>query len=152
MWVKTAGQLPQFYTLANGPRDTLPHINPPGITPGTYAVQVTFAWIGNKLLITPVAGPVDIQVYGRFNLQRLVKDEDKLILYPGMTAMLTYSACALTGVERTNPAILEGYATRAIAMIDNAVADLIRQTQKTPRRIAKLGGGQGGSAWGWGSW
>lgn len=150
MWVKTAGVLPGYYTLAAGPRDTLPHVNPPGITPGTYSVQVTFAWIGNKLFITPVAGPIDIQVYGRFNAPPLVKDTDQLVLYPSMTAVLAYCAAALTGVERSNVTILQGYAERGIAMVDNIVADIIRQCQKNPRRLAKMGG-QGGCAWGWGS-
>jgi hypothetical protein len=150
MWVKTSGQLPQYYTQAYGPRDTLPHVNPPGITPGTYAVQVTFAWIGNKLVITPVAGPIDIQLYARFNPPRLVSDSDVLVIYGDMTDTLAYSACSLMGVERTNPAILQGYAERAIASIDNIVADIIRQCQKNPRRLAKMGG-QGGTAWGWGS-
>jgi hypothetical protein len=146
LWVKSAGQLPQYYTLARGPRDTLPHINPPGITPGTYAVQVTFAWIGNKLMITPIAGPVDIQVYGRFNVPRLVSDTDDLLLYGDMTDTLAFAACSLMGVERTNPAILDGY--NPAADIDNIVADLIRQQQKTARRLAKMGG-CGGTSWGW---
>ena len=150
MWVKTAGQLPQYYTQAWGPRDTLPHVNPPGITPGTYAVQVTFAWIGNKLAITPVAGPIDVQVYGRFNPPRLVGDDDVLVIYDDMTDTLAFAATALAGVERTNPAILQGYGTEAIAGVDNIVADIIRQCQRNPRRLAKMGG-QGGSAYGWGS-
>ena len=150
MWVKTAGQLPQYYTPARGPRDTLPHVNPPGITPGTYAVVVTFAWIGNQLSITPVAGPIDIQVYGRFNAPRLAQDEDVLVLYGDMTDTLAYAACSLMGVERTNPAILQGYIERAIAGVDNIVADIIRQTQKNPRRLATIGG-HGGTCWGWGS-
>ena len=149
MWVKTAGQLPQYYTLARGPRETLPHVNPPGITPGTYAVQVTFSWIGNKLLITPVAGPIDIQVYGRFNPPPLVDDNDQLVLYPRMTACLAYCAAALTGVERSNVTILQGYAERGAAMVDNIVADVVRQSQGNPRRVARMGG-CGGSSWGWG--
>lgn len=149
MWVKTAGQLPQFYTPARGPRDTLPHVNPPGITPGTYAVQVTFAWIGNRLSITPVAGPIDIQVYGRFNPPRLQADEDVLVLYDDMTDTLAYAACSLMGVERTNPQILAGYIERATASVDNIVADIIRQCQKTPRRLAQVGG-RGGTIYGWG--
>jgi hypothetical protein len=148
LWVKTAGQLPQYYTRAKGPRDTLPHVNPPGISPGTYAVQVTFAWIGNKLSITPVAGPIDIQVYGRFNAARLQQDTDVLVLHGDMTDTLAFAACSLMGVERTNPAILEGYSQEAIAGIDNIVADIIRQSQREPRRLAKLGGG-GGTHWGW---
>jgi hypothetical protein len=148
MWVKTAGQLPQYYTLASGPRDTLPHVNPPGITPGTYAVQVTFCWMGNRLSMTPVAGPVDVQVYGRFNPPRLVDVNDELVLYNDMTAPLAYFACALMGVERTNPAILAGYIDRATASVDNIVADIMRQCQKNPRRLAKMGG-QGGTCWGW---
>lgn len=150
MWVKTAGQLPQFYTQARGPRDTLPHVNPPGITPGTYAVVVTFAWIGNKLSMTPVAGPIDIQVYGRFNLRPLQADEDELVLYGDMTDTLAYAACAIAGIERTNATILQGYAELATAGIDNIVADVIRQCQKNPRRFAAIGG-SGGSSWGWGS-
>src|ERR1700677_1587483 len=56
MWTKRAGALPGCYTLANGPRDTLPHVNPPGITPSNNSIRVTWAWIGNKLSITPVNG------------------------------------------------------------------------------------------------
>ena len=147
LWVKTAGQLPQYYTLAKGPRDTLPHINPPGITPGTYAVQVTSAWIGNKLSITPVAGAIDVQVYGRFDAPRLVADTDNLVLYGNMTGTLANIACAYMGVERTNPAILQGYLTAGMAGVDNIVADIIRQSQREPRRLAKMGGG--GTCWGW---
>lgn len=151
LWVKTAGQLPQYYTLAIGPRDNLPFVNPPGITPGTYCVQVTFAWIGNKLYITPVAGPIDIQVYGRFNPPRLVQDTDNLVLYGDMTDTLAYAACGLMGVERANPAVLEGYAARAVAGVDNIVADVIRQSQGNSRRLGKMGGqGNSSNACGWG--
>lgn len=148
LWVKTSGQLPQYYTPARGPRDTLPHVNPPGVTPGTYAVIVTFAWIGNQLTITPVAGPVDIQVYGRFNPPRLVKDEDALLIDPDMTDTLAYCACGLFGVEKANPTVLEGYATRGMAGVDNITASIILQTQKNPRRLATMGG-RGGTCWGW---
>lgn len=152
MWVKTAGQLPQFYTPAWGPRDTLPFVNPPGITPGTFSVQVTFAWIGNKLSITPVAGPIDIQLYGRFNPPRLQADEDPLLLADDLTDTLAFAASALAGVERANPAVLQGYAQEATNGIDNIIADIIRQCQKNPRRLAKLGGarGSGGTFFGWG--
>ena len=94
LWVKTAGSLPQYYTMARGPRDTLPHVNPPGITPGTYAVQVTFAWIGNKLAITPVAGAIDIPVYGRFNPPPLQAMDDELVIYPDLTGPLAYATCS----------------------------------------------------------
>lgn len=149
LWVKSAGQLPQYYTEARGPRDTLPHVNPPGITPGTYGVQVTFAWIGNRLSITPVAGPIDIQVYGRFNPPRLQQDSDALVLDGNMTGTLAYCACALTGVERSNATVLAGYAERGAASVDNIVASIILQCQKNPRRLAKMGG-RGGDNWGWG--
>lgn len=148
LWTKTAGALPGYYRDAAGPRDTLPFVNPPGILPGQYASVVTFAWLGNRLSITPVAGPIDIQVYGRFNPPRLQSDDDVLVLYGDMTDTLAYAACALIGVERTNPAILTGYIERASASVDNIVADIIRQTQKNARRLAKMGG-CGGSYWGW---
>lgn len=151
MWVKSAGALPAFYTPARL-RETLPHVNPPGIPPANYAVVVTWAWIGNVLSITPVAGPIDIQLYGRFNPPPLVKDTDNLVLYPRLTAALTYAASALTGVERSNPQVLLGYATRGEAMVDNILADIIRQQQGNPRRLAKMAGQGwgGGSCWGYG--
>jgi hypothetical protein len=152
LWVKSAGNPPQYYSLGRGPRDTLPHVNPPGITPGSAlgGSTVTWAWIGNVLQITPVAGAIDMQVYGRFNPPPLVQDTQALVLYPRLTACLAYSSCALMGVERTNPAILEGYAARGEAMTDNIAADLIKQAQANPRRFAKIGG-CGGSGWGYGS-
>lgn len=151
MWTKTAGALPCYYTQANGPRDTLPNtINPPGLIPGNFATVVTFAWIGNRLSITMVAGAIDIQLYARFNPPRLQKDEDPLLLYPNMTAALAYSTCAIMGVERSNPAVLQGYAIAAQADIDNIVADIIRQCQRNPRRLASMGG-RGGTCYGWGS-
>lgn len=143
IWTKSAGQLPSFYREARGPRETLPHVNPPGITSLSYAGRVDFVWIGNKLAITPVAGPIDIQLYGRFNPPPLVKDSDYLVLYPRLTAALVYAASALTGIERTNPQVLQGYATRAEAMLDNIIADIVKQTQKIPRRPSQMGG------WGW---
>lgn len=150
LWVKTAGALPQYYTAAIGPRDTLPHVNPPGITPGSYAVQVTFTWLGNKLYITPVAGAIDVQVYGRFNPPRLQADTDALVLYDDMTDTLAYMAMSLMGVERSNPMVLQGYIDQANAGVDNIVADLIRQGQKNARRLAKMGSGNGQAAWGFG--
>lgn len=149
MWAKSAGTLPQYYQPAVGPRDTLPHVNPPGVTPGTPTVQVTFAWLGNKLSITPVAGAIDIQVYGRFNPPRLQKSTDQLLLASNMSFTLAYFSCALMGVERTNPAILAGYVEQGNAGVDNIVADIIRQSQKQPRRVGKIGG-QGGTYFGWG--
>lgn len=146
--VKTAGALPQYYTTANGPRDTLPNVNPPGITPGTYAVQVTWAWIGNQLSITPVAGPIDIQVYGRCNPPRLQADNDRLVLYDDMTDTLAYSAMSLMSVERSNPTVMQGYIERATAGVDNIVADIIRQAQGNPRRLGKIGG-TSVCGWGW---
>jgi hypothetical protein len=95
-----------------------------------------------------VAGKIDIQVYGRVNVPRLVSDTDELVLYGDMTDTLAYYACALMGVERTNPSILQGYASEGQAGVDNIVADVIRQTQKVSRRLAKMGG-HGGTAWGW---
>lgn len=151
LWVKTAGQLPQYYTLARGPRDTLPLTNPPGVTPGTYAVVVTFAWIGNKLMITPVAGPVDIRVYGRFNPPRLQKDEDELVIYGDMTDTLAAAAIAWTGIERSNTTILAGAENQAVAGVDNIVADLIRQSQREPRRTAVMCSTDRGGTWGFGN-
>lgn len=151
VWVKVAGALPQYYTEAWGPRDTLPHTQPAGVQPGNFSVVVTWTWIGNKLFITPVAGPIDVQVYGRFNPSRLQKDEDKLLLYPDMTDTLAYASCGLFGVERANPQILQGYAERAIAGVDNIVADIVRQSQGVPRRTAKMGNGRGAGWCGWGS-
>jgi len=150
MWVKTAGALPQFYTEAYGPRDTLPHVQPPGITPGNYAVIVTYAWIGYKLSITPVAGPTDIQVYGRFDPPPLQKDEDQLMLYPRMTMVLASATLAWTGIERSNTTIFAGAEQQAVAGVDNIVADIIRQCQKNPRRLAKMGNSTGSGWYGWG--
>lgn len=149
LWVKTAGALPRYYTSANGPRDTLPHVNPPGITPGSYATIVTFTWMGKKLSITPVAGAIDIQVYGRFDPPRLVKDSDDLLLYGDMTDTLSFAALSLSGVERSNLATLEGYSQAGIADIDNIIADIMRQCEKNPRRLGKMGG-CGGTSYGWG--
>jgi hypothetical protein len=150
MWVKTAGAPPQYYAEARGPRDTLSHVAPPGIQPGTFSTIVTWTWMGNKLLMTPVAGALDIQVYGRFNPPRLQKDEDVLLLYDDMTDTLAASACAMTGIERSNPEILKGWALLGESGVDDIVASIILQTQRNPRRLARLGG-SGGSAWGWGS-
>jgi hypothetical protein len=149
LWAKTTGALPQYWTRCNGPIDNLPFVNPPGITPGSFSTTMFWTWLGNQLLVTPVASAIDIQVYGRFDPPPLQKDEDKLLLYPRMTAALAYSASALTAVERSNPQILQGYAVRGEAMVDNIVADIIKQTQRYPRRLAKMGGSNG-NFWGWG--
>ena len=151
IWVKAAGALPQYYVPVRGPKDYFSHVNPPGIPVGTYGVVLEFAWIGGKLFITPASAAIDVQVYGRFNAPPLVDDNDRLVLYPRMTACLAYAASALTGVERSNTTILQGYADRGTAMVDNIVADLIRQTQGNPRRAGRMGnGGAGWSGYGWG--
>jgi hypothetical protein len=148
MWVKTAGSLPQYYTEAYGPRDTIPHVNPPGITPGNYATRVTIAWIGEKLFMTPVAGATDLQLYGRFNPPRLVKDTDRLVLYNNLTACLASQTAAFTGIERSNPAKLEGWAEECIGLRDNIVANIIKFSSREMRRLGRMGG-QGGTSWGW---
>ena len=150
LWVKAAGALPQYYVPVRGPKDYLPHVNPPGLPVGTYGVILEWAWIGGKLFVTAASAPIDIQVYGRFNAPPLIDANDKLVLYPRLTAPLAYTASALTGVERSNTTILQGYAERGSAMVDNIVADLIRQTQGNQRRPARMGrGGEGWSGFGW---
>ena len=116
-------------------------------------MQTYFAWIGNQLSVTPVSGPIDIQVYGRFNPPPLQSLDDVMVIYPDLTGPMAYVTCALMGVERSNPAVLTGYIERGGATVDNVVADLILQQQKNPRRLAKLGGGYGcgnSGIWGWG--
>jgi hypothetical protein len=154
IWAKAAGALPQYYQLARGPKDYLPNINPPGIPIGTYAVVIEWTWLGNNLCITPIAGPIDIKVYGRFNPPRLQDDNDRLVLYKDMTSTLVAATCAWTGIERSNTTILQGCQEQAQRGVDNIVADLIRQTQGNQRRPGRMGrGGFGGCGWGWsGSW
>jgi hypothetical protein len=148
LWVKMAGQLPAYYSEARGPRDTLPHGNPPGVTPGFFSPRVTWAWIGNKISITPVAGAIDAQLYGRFNPPPLQQDTDPLVIYPKATAPVAYATASLVGVERSNPQVLQGYIERAQATVDNIIADIIRQSQGNPRRLGTIGGSYG-NGWGW---
>jgi hypothetical protein len=151
LWVKTAGQPPQWYTAARGPVDVLPNVQPPGITPGWNQTRVSFVWMGQQLSITPVNGPIDVKVYGRFNPPPLQKDEDVLVVYSKMSETTAVAAAAVAGVERSNPAVLAGYAEMAIAGLDDIIADIIRQTQRNPRRLGRMGGhsGYGGGYWFW---
>lgn len=148
LWTKTANAPQQYYTPARGPLDILPNIEPPGITPGSFSVRVSFAWMGNALTILPVNGPIDLKVYGRFNPPPLQKLEDVLVPYPAMSDVTALAAAALAGVERSNPAVLAGYELAATAGMDNIIADLIIQTQRNPRRVGKLAS-MGGGSWFW---
>lgn len=152
LWVKPAGALPQYFVPVRGPKDFLPNVNPPGLPVGTYGVILEWAWIGNVLLITPASAPIDIQVYGRCNPPRLVDDTDKLVIAKNMTHALAAATLAWSGIERSNTTIFQGAENRAIAGVDNIVADLTRQTQGNQRRPARMGrGGEGWCGYGWGT-
>jgi hypothetical protein len=147
VWWKPAGQPPNWYRQMN-PKETLPFVAAPGISSNFIGSAVCFTWRGNQLTITPMAQPVDIMVDGRFNPPPLIDDKQILVVSPDIQSPLSLGACAIAGVERSNPAVLAGYAQQSEMGLDNIAADLIRQKQLFPKRLGKVAPQYGGE-WGW---
>jgi hypothetical protein len=142
IYSKPAGTPPNYFRPA-GERRFPAHVAPPVTPQGLTATVGSYCWLGNKLLITPPAVAVDIEVTGRFNPPPLVKDGDVLVASPDMQSVTACGTAAVAGVERTNPAILEGYAQMAFAGLDNIAAELIRQKQGITQRPGLMDGGYG---------
>lgn len=148
VWVKPAGQ-PVWMYRRIGERDTLPHVDPVLASANAWN-SMWWTFTGNKLQITPVGQALDIEVTGKFNPPKLVDDGDLLQAHEDIWMPVTLKASVLGGVERSNPAILEGYKMEEVAAEDNIGAEIIRQRQATPARFQKMsreGGGRGGTWW-----
>lgn len=147
--VKVAGAPPNYFWPAKY-CGGLPRVAPPGPVPSLNGIDVWWTFIGNKLLITPVNGAIDIEVHGRYNPPALAKPEDILVVSPDMESVTATGSAAVAGVERTNPQMLEGYAQMALAGLDNIIADLTRQKQGALVRPARMDRNSAGwYGWGW---
>lgn len=142
LYSKPAGMPPNYFRPA-GERRFPAHAAQPVAPQGLAQTVLSYCWLGNKLLITPPAGPVDIEVTGRFNPPPLVKDENILVVSPDMQSVTACGASAIAGIERTNPTLLAGYAALAEAGLDNIAAELIRQKQGMGQRAGLMDAGQG---------
>lgn len=151
VFVKPAGSAPWNYAPIRS-KSTLPHVNPNLNTTNAFGSGMTWNWMGNRLGISPVNIPLDIEVTGRFNAVPLVDDDQFLPGGEDVWIPLTFDTAAIAGVERSNPALLEGYAVRSQAAQDNLLADVIRQGQDKPARFQKASrdSGNGYIAWFWG--
>lgn len=130
-------------------RNTLPHMDPQSTGPVPYGAQMFYAFIGNKLLVTPVNVAIDMEVTGKFNPTPLVDDNDLLVTHDDVWVPVCYGTAAIAGVERSNPALLESYALRESASQDNLVADLIVQQQGSPLRFQRISRESGMAQWWW---
>lgn len=137
LWVKPAGMPPNWFRRARGPME-LPHVAPPGPPLTNGCASLVWTWLGNQLLMTPVNAALDIEVHGRFNPPALQSDDDVLVVDPAMWVATSYGGAAIAGVERANPAILEGYAVSADRATDNIAAELVRQKQGNPARTGRM--------------
>jgi hypothetical protein len=149
IYVKPAGASVFQYTRISE-RDTLPHVDPNLTTNNTYGSGMYWSMLGNKLLITPVNQPLDIEVTGKFNPGFLKDDEDLLTSHEDVWIPTCYKTAATAGVERSNPTILQGYADQAIASEDNLIAQIIRQGQGAPARFQRISREGGTIQWFWG--
>ena len=129
VWWKAAGAFDSCYSQGM-PRETLPFSYSGG-------GPLYYVWRGNQLTLTPLNFPVDLLVYGRFNPPPLTDDAQLLVVSPDLQSPLALGTAALAGVERTNPAVLEGYAELATAGINNIAADLFRQKQAASKRLGR---------------
>jgi hypothetical protein len=149
IFVKPAGSAIQHYRKIQT-RGTLPHVNPQLVSSNSWGQPMYYSLIGNKLQITPAAQPMDIEVTGKFNQQPLVQDDDLLTAHEDVWIPTCFETAAVAGVERSNPAILEGYALKGAAAEDNIIAELIRQKQGEPVRFQKMSRESGSGQWFWG--
>lgn len=147
MWTKPAGTPPNFFREAYERRYPA-NVAPPGVPLVNGSPVVCWTWLGNQLIISPVNAALDIEVIGRFNPPPLIKNEDPLIVSPDMQSVTASGAAAVAGIERTNPALLEGYSQMAVAGVDNIAAELIRQKQHMPARLGRMDRNQSGF-YGW---
>lgn len=148
VWTKPAGAPANYFTEALE-REDLPHVALPGVQPVQFGPRAYWRWQGNQLQLTPIAIALDIEVTGRFNPPPLAKDQDVLIVSPDMEAVTAAGTAAVGGVERSNPAILEGYAQMAEAGLDDIAAELIRQKQGTLVRTGRMSRSTGYYGWAW---
>jgi hypothetical protein len=150
IFVKQAGQPVYQYTRIRT-RDTLPHVNPDLNTTIAFGPGMYYTWMGNRLAITPVNLPLDIEVTGKFNPPPLYRDEDLMIAHEDVGTAVCFDTAAIAGVERSNPSILEGYAQRSIAIQDNIIAEIMRSNQSNPARFQKMSrdNGNGYAQWFW---
>lgn len=148
VWVKPAGQPVWTYSQVRQ-RDDLPHVNPLNNMSNALGPAMFYTWLGNKLLITPVNQPIDIEVTGKFNPQPLVDDADLLTSHEDIWIPVSLVAAATAGVERSNPQILAGYSQRGIAAQDNVIAEIMRQGQGSPKRFQRVSRESGLNQWFW---
>lgn len=149
VYVKPAGQPVWFYSKVR-PVDELPHVNPLVTASVSLGPLMWWSWMGNQLRLTPVMQPLDIEVTGRFNAPPLVDDNDLLTAHEDVWLPTAYQTTALVGVERSNPAILAGYAAKALSTQDNVIAAIIRSGQGSPKRFQRMSRETGGGLWYWG--
>lgn len=151
IWVKPAGAATyQYAQIFN--RARLPHSVPNVNSSQAYLQGMYWTMMGNRLLISPVGEDLDIEVTGRFNPQALSSEDNILTAHEDVWIPLAYQAAATAGIERSNPAILQGYATKAIASTDNLIAEIMRGEQGEPHRFQKISrdSGDGYALWFWG--
>lgn len=148
VWVKPAGSPVSMYSRARE-RGTLPHVDSTQYATNSLAGGLYFNWLGGKLLITPVNQPLDIEVTGKFAPPPLVDDTDLLATHEDVWVPTCFDTAAVAGVERSNPALLTGYAQKSTAAQDNIVAALIRQGQATPSRFQRISRATGLAQWFW---
>lgn len=149
IWVKPTGQPASYYRQA-ARQTTLPHYDPNAITGNLSLVDLYWNWVGNQINMTGAGQPIDIEVTGRFNAPPLEDPDAELAGHEDIWIAVSFQSASICGVERTNPALLEGYATRGTAAEDNIIADLIRQKQGDPKRFLKLARSTGRNTWFWG--
>jgi len=137
IWAKPAGMPPNYYRQA-GERRFPEHVAPPITPQGMPGTVLSYCWLGNKLLITPPAEPVDIEVTGRFNPPPLVDDDNILVASPDIGPVTALKTASIAGVERSNPALLTEYKELAEIGLQNIAAELIRQKQGMGMRIGLM--------------
>ena len=151
VYVKPAGSGAENYARIPQ-RSTLPHINPNLNTTNAFSSSMCWAWIGNQLVVTPTNIDLVIEVTGRFSAAPLIRDDQFIPGGEDLWIPLVFDTASIVGVERSNPQVLEGYATRSLRSQDNLLADIIRQGQGAPARFQKASrdSGNGYIAWFWG--
>lgn len=150
IWVKPAGSAPWQYSRLNGPRDTLPHLDPSFFGNDTFGPRMYFSFLGNQLRVTPVNADLDFEITGRFGAAPISNPDQLLQGAEDMWVPVVFETACLAGIERSNPQILAGYQARSTAAQDNLIAQLIRGEQGNPARFQKMSREGGMIAWFWG--